>query len=47
MDWRISRKPGPPMEFILLFLGTAIAMLVTRRGPRPLALGPFAAVRFA
>jgi hypothetical protein len=35
------------MEFTLLFLGTAIAMLVTWRGPRPLALGLFAAVLVA
>ena len=32
------------MEFTILFLATAIVMLIGWRGPRPLALGLFAAV---
>jgi len=35
------------MEFTLLFLATAVTMLVAWRGPRPLALGLFAAVLVA
>ena len=35
------------MEFTLLFLATAIAMLVAWRGSRPLTLGLFAAVLIA
>ena len=35
------------MEFTLLFLATAVVMLVAWRGPRPLALGLFAAVLIA
>ncbi len=35
------------MEFTALFLATAIVMLVAWRGPRPLALGLFAAVTVA
>jgi hypothetical protein len=35
------------MEFTLLFLATAIVMLVAWRGPRPLALGLFAATVIA
>jgi hypothetical protein len=35
------------MEFTALFLATAIVMLVAWRGPRPLALGLFAAVMIA
>ena len=35
------------MEFTILFLATAIAMLIAWRGPRPLALGLFAAVLVA
>ena len=35
------------MEFTVLFLATAIIMLVAWRGPRPLALGLFAAIMIA
>ena len=35
------------MEFTVLFLATAIAMLVAWRGTRPLTLGLFAAVLVA
>jgi hypothetical protein len=35
------------MEFTLLFLATAIAMLAAWRGPRPLALGLFTATVIA
>jgi uncharacterized integral membrane protein len=35
------------MEFTLLFLATAIVMLVAWRGQRPLALGLFGAVLMA
>ena len=35
------------MEFTLLFLGVTIGMLVAWRGPRPLAIGLFAAVLIA
>jgi len=35
------------MEFTLLFLGVTIVMLVAWRGPRPLAIGLFAAVLIA
>jgi hypothetical protein len=47
IDCRIVRMPGPPMEFTVLFLATAILMLIAWRGPRPLALGLFAAVLIA
>ena len=47
IDWRVTRKPGPPMEFTVLFLATAIVMLIAWRGQRPLALGLFAAVLIA
>jgi len=47
IDWCIIRKPRPAMEFTLLFLATAIVMLIAWRGPRPLALGLFAAVLIA
>jgi hypothetical protein len=35
------------MEFTLLFLATAVVMLAAWRGPRPLAVGLFAAVLIA
>ncbi|MBT1513947.1 hypothetical protein KIP88_25970 [Bradyrhizobium sp. SRL28] len=35
------------MEFTLLFLATAIVMLIAWRGPRPLALALFGAVLIA
>ena len=35
------------MEFTLLFLAIVIVMLVAWRGPRPLAMGLFAAVLIA
>ena len=35
------------MEFTVLFLAVATVMLVAWRGPRPLALGLFAAVLIA
>ena len=35
------------MEFTALFLATTIVMLVAWRGPRPLAVGLFAAVLIA
>jgi hypothetical protein len=35
------------MEFTLLFLADVIVMLVAWRGPRPLAMGLFAAVLIA
>jgi hypothetical protein len=47
IDWRVTRKPGPPMEFTVLFLATAIVMLIAWRGQRPLALGLFGAVLIA
>jgi hypothetical protein len=45
LPWHLL--PGPIMEFTLLFLATAIAMLVAWRGSRPLTLGLFAAVMIA
>src|SRR6266851_5383644 len=39
--------PEPTMEFTALFLAIAVVMLVAWRGPRPLALGLFAAVMIA
>ena len=36
-----------PMEFTVLFLATAIVMLIAWRGQRPLALGLFGAVLIA
>ena len=47
IDWRILFCPDQPMEFTLLFLATAIVMLVTWLGQRPLALGLFGAVLIA
>ena len=47
IDWYIIRKPGPTMEFTVLFLATAIVMLIAWRGRRPLALGLFGAVLIA
>jgi uncharacterized protein DUF5993 len=47
IDWRLIRKPGPLVEFTVLFLATAIVMLIAWRGPRPWALGLFAAVLIA
>ena len=47
IDWRIIRCRDQPMEFTILFLATAIVMLIAWRGPRPLALGLFAAVLIA
>ena len=47
IDWRIVRKAGPPIEFTILFLATAIVMLIAWRGQRPLALGLFGAVLIA
>jgi uncharacterized protein DUF5993 len=47
IDWRVPRFPERPMEFTLLFLATAIVMLIAWRGPRPLALGLFAVVLIA
>ena len=35
------------MEFTILFLGTAIVMLIAWRGQRPLALGLFGVVLIA
>jgi hypothetical protein len=35
------------MEFTVLFLAAAIVMLIAWRGPRPLALGLFAAAMIA
>jgi CHASE2 domain-containing sensor protein len=45
--WRFVRKPGPPMEFTVLFLAAAIVMLIAWRGRRPLAFGLFAAFLIA
>jgi hypothetical protein len=42
-----TRCRGSVMEFTVLFLATAIAMLVAWRGTRPLTLGLFAAVLVA
>ena len=47
IDWRLVRKPGSPMEFTILFLATAIVMLIAWRGPRSWALSLFAAVLIA
>ena len=47
IDWRILFCPDQPMEFTVLFLATAIVMLIAWRGQRPLALGLFAAVLIA
>ena len=47
IDWRLIRKLGPLVEFTVLFLATAIVMLIAWRGPRPLTLGLFAAVLIA
>ena len=47
IDWRILFRLDQSMEFTLLFLATSIVMLVAWRGPRPLALGLFAAVLIA
>ena len=47
IDWRLVRKRGSLMEFTVLFLATAIVMLIAWRGPRPLALGLFGAVLIA
>jgi hypothetical protein len=44
IDWRILLRRNQPMEFTILFLGTAIVMLIAWRGQRPLALGLFGAV---
>jgi hypothetical protein len=47
--YRLAHRllPGPRMEFTLLFLAIAVVMLTAWRGPRPLALGLFAAVMIA
>jgi hypothetical protein len=47
IDWHILFCRDQPMEFTLLFLATAIVMLVAWRGQRPLALGLFGAVLIA
>jgi len=47
IDCHVILCRGSPMEFTLLFLATAIVMLIAWRGPRPLALGLFAAVLIA
>ena len=47
IDWHVTRFRDPTMEFTVLFLATAIVMLVAWRGPRPLAVGLFAAVLIA
>jgi Family of unknown function (DUF5993) len=47
IDWRITRFRDRPMEFTVLFLATAIVMLIAWRGARPLAVGLFAAVLIA
>ena len=47
IDWRILFCPDQPMEFTVLFLATAIVMLIAWRGQRPLALGLFGAVLIA
>jgi len=46
IDWA-SFAAGPDMEFTLLFLAIAVVMLAAWRGPRPLALGLYAAVLIA
>ena len=46
IDWGIIAA-GPDMEFTLLFLAITVVMLAAWRGPRPLALGLFAAVLIA
>jgi len=47
IDWRILFCPDQPMEFTVLFLATAVVMLIAWRGQRPLALGLFGAVLIA
>jgi hypothetical protein len=47
IDWRVTRFRNQPMEFTLLFLATAILMLIAWRGQRPLALGLFGAILIA
>ena len=48
IDWRIFFFcRDQPMEFTVLFLATAIVMLIAWRGQRPLALGLFGAVLIA
>jgi hypothetical protein len=47
IDWRIFFCRDQPMEFTVLFLATAIVMLIAWRGQRPLALGLFGAVLIA
>jgi len=46
IDWRIICCRAD-MEFTLLFLAVAVVMLAAWRGPRPLALGLYAAVLIA
>ncbi len=43
----LHHPPEPRMEFTLLFLAIVIVMLAAWRGPRPLALGLFAALMIA
>ena len=47
IDWHILLRRDQPMEFTVLFLGTAVVMLMAWRGQRPLALGLFGAVLIA
>jgi hypothetical protein len=47
INCRRIRCREPTMEFTALLLAIAIVMLVAWRGPRPLALGLFAAVMIA
>ena len=47
IDWRIIRCRDHRWNSPLLFLATAIVMLIAWRGPRPLALGLFGAVLIA
>ena len=47
IDWHVLLRRDEPMEFTILFLATAIVMLIAWRGPRPLALGLFGAVLIA
>jgi hypothetical protein len=47
IDWHVTRFRDQAMEFTILFLATAIVMLVAWRGQRPLALGLFGAVLIA
>jgi hypothetical protein len=47
IDWHTLFCRDQPMEFTILFLATAIVLLIAWRGQRPLVLGLFGAVLIA